>query len=201
MCIYIHLVLKLSTAKMSMRKISNQDFQTSTNAINTILDGNAVTNKATDTFDSKQTEYIANKPADPGIFKDSTPKINNFSTKSFQEQKITNIFDTSSLVPTKRNDDTNHGFEKEFGNKKSTLMNLDFVKTSSTAPKTPLDTTFEDLPADPEIQTLSAISSLRSTIHNKTSKKSSTIKNYIRMKPNGALIPPKPAFPSIGNTL
>ena len=205
MWIYIHLALKMSSAQMSMQKISNNDFQTSTDAINKILDGNGVTNKATDTFDSKQTEFIANEAAGPGVFKDSTsqntPKINNLSTKSFQEQKMATTFHPSSYVPTKLNDDTNHGVERAFVYRKIASMKLDVVEINILNTKTPLDTTLGDLPADPEMQTQSATSSLKSTIRNETSRKSSTMKNYISMMTNGALIPPKPAFPSIGNTL
>ena len=205
MCIYIHLVLKLSTAKMSMRKISNQDFQTSTDAINKIFDRNKEFNKSTDLFSTKRTQYIANEPADPRVFEvgktKNAPKINKFSTELFLEQKNANIVRTSIVVPRRRKDDTNHGFETAFGNMKSTSMNLDDVEISSTTPKTPLDTTFDYLPVDPETQTVSAVSFLKSTLHKKTSRKSSTMKNITSAEPDKSLIPTRLAFPSIGNYL
>ena len=168
---YILLELNLSTAKMSTEKILIQDLKAPTDAISKIMDKSKEVNKSTELFGPKQTEYIANEPADPREFEVSTAqngrKINTFSTESFLELKKANIVHTSSVVSKKRKDDTNHRFETAFGNMMSTSMNLDDVKISSTAPKTPLDTTFDYLPADPETQTVSAASFLKSTLQKK----------------------------------
>ena len=200
---YILSALNLSSAKISTEKILVQDFKTSTDAINKILDKNKEVNKSTDLFGPKQTEYIANEPADPRVFEVSTtqnvPKIYNVSTESLLEQKKTNIVYTSNVVFKNRKDVTNHGLKTAFGNMKSISMNLDGVEISSTTPKTALATTFDSLPADPETQTVSTVSFLKSTLHKKTSRKSSTMKDIISAEPDEALIPTRLAFPSIGN--
>ena len=202
---YILLEPNLSSAKTSTEKILIQDLKTSTDAINKILDENKEVNKSTDLFGPNQTEYIANEPAGPRVFEVSTTlnsrKISTFSTESFLEQKKSDTVHTSSVVSKNRKDVTNHGFEMAFGNIKSTSMNLDVVEISSRTPKIPLDTTFDYPPADPETQTVNEINFLKSSLHKKSPRKSSTMRNIINTEPDEALIPTKPAFPFIGNTL
>ena len=124
---YILLELNLSTEKMSTEKILIQDLKAPTDAINKILYKNKEVNKSTELFVPKQTEYIANEPADPREFEVSTTqnvrKINTFSTESFLELKKANIVHTSSVVSQKRKDDTNHGLQTAFRHIKSTSMN------------------------------------------------------------------------------